>query len=56
MLGVVLMPADFSETGRHGRGHIVDRLPRPAERYTTTKDEGTLPALAVFSPSDQERG
>lgn len=56
MLGVVLLPDDFSDGGGHGRGHIVDRIPRPAERYTTTKEEGTLPALAVFSPSDQERG
>jgi capsular polysaccharide biosynthesis protein len=55
MLGAVLLPADFAEVGPQRRGHIVDRIPRPAERYTTT-EEGTMPALAVFSPSDQERG
>jgi Mrp family chromosome partitioning ATPase len=56
MLGTVLLPGDLKLAGSHRRGQIVDRVPRPAQRYTTTEEEGTLPALAVFSPSDQERG
>jgi Mrp family chromosome partitioning ATPase len=56
MLGVVLMPADYSELGSQRGGRIVDSTPRPAERYTTTTEEASVPALAVFSPSDQERG